>query len=302
MKNTLLLFIPIFLLGLTSLGKGGSDIKKNNEIAHTEDVSLNKLKVLSWNIYMLPPLILITGKQKRARIIGDILSASDYDVLVFQEAFHPTARRILKEKLSGRFPYQVGPINPAKGIHTSSGVWIISKYPLQQIGSVEYTEKEGLDNKMARKGAGMVEVNVNGQLVHIIGTHLNAGGRIGVRHSQVKQIRIELIDPFSRQDIPLIVCGDMNIECAHPAYYDNMVNILGAEDCIPGGLPRCVTANHSDNDFSGISTPEVIDYFFFRLPVGFYTQCDVPVIQKKWSSKHKSLSDHEPVSLELTWD
>ncbi|MEZ5024814.1 MAG: hypothetical protein R2728_16440 [Chitinophagales bacterium] len=42
---------------------------------------------------------------------------------------------------------------------------------------------------MARKGALMIEGEKNGQKFQVIGTHLNAGGPIEVRHSQVTQIR-----------------------------------------------------------------------------------------------------------------
>jgi hypothetical protein len=42
----------------------------------------DSLKILSWNIYMLPPAIKFTGKLKRASQIGEKLAQSDYDVIV----------------------------------------------------------------------------------------------------------------------------------------------------------------------------------------------------------------------------
>jgi sphingomyelin phosphodiesterase len=295
--KTIVLTVLTFSLLCTCTGTEGPAAPATQH--HT--TAQRHLHILSWNIYMLPPLIMFTGKQKRAEVIGDILSSSDYDLIVFQEAFHPKARHILSQKLKDRFPYQVGPVNPSRGIKTSSGVWFVSRYPIQLIGVTEFSDKAGIDNKMARKGAGMVKLTMGDKTFHIIGTHLNAGGEIAVRHSQVKQIRTKLVDKYAKNSIPLILCGDMNIDCYHPEGYDGMMEILDAEDCIPGGMPRCYTNDPAINDLTGPGNGEVIDYFFYRLPDGYAAECDVPYIKQQWSKKHKSLSDHEPVSLKLTW-
>ncbi len=53
-----------------------------------QERSPQKLKLLSWNIYMLPGVISnLNGR--RAEAIGKWLAASDYDIVVFQEAFCP---------------------------------------------------------------------------------------------------------------------------------------------------------------------------------------------------------------------
>ena len=52
------------------------------------------LRILSWNIYMLPNASLVSsGQQERAPCIGRVLAAADYDIVVLQEAFHKRARR-----------------------------------------------------------------------------------------------------------------------------------------------------------------------------------------------------------------
>src|SRR5882672_5126625 len=67
-----------------------------------------KIKILSWNIYMLPGF-LGHGKILRAEAIGNLLASSDYDVIVFQEAFHKKARKIISRHLQSAFPFQSGP-------------------------------------------------------------------------------------------------------------------------------------------------------------------------------------------------
>ncbi len=67
--------------------------------------SVEKIKILSWNIYMLPGF-LSPGKVPRAEAIGKLLASSDYDVIVFQEAFHQKARNTISRLLTSAFPFQ----------------------------------------------------------------------------------------------------------------------------------------------------------------------------------------------------
>lgn len=275
-----------------------SDFSQTREVDKGE---VRELKILSWNIYMLPPIMKFTGKKKRAVAIAEKILSSDYDVIVFQEAFHAGARALLSNRLKQAFPYQVGPVNPARGFKTSSGIWFVSRHPIKLIGVTEFRQKAGIDNRLSRKGAGLVKLEMGDKTFHIIGTHLNAGGDISIRHSQVLQIRDELINRFYRKDIPLILCGDKNIRQDIMNDYTGMINILSMEDCITGDPPKA-TANHPDNQYSsGNRSPQVIDYCFYRLPEGVYADCDVPVKQQQWSRKRHTLSDHEPVFLRLSW-
>src|SRR5690606_10052649 len=102
--------------------------------------------------------------RKRANAIGEKLVNSDYDILVLQEAFHAGARRRLRNKLKSEFPYENGPaFRKVFSLKTSSGVWMLSKYPIKELGKVRFRQKFGFDNKMARKGALMVEIQKGDQ-------------------------------------------------------------------------------------------------------------------------------------------
>lgn len=95
------------------------------------------LKVLSYNIHMLPPLAKFTGKQRRAKRIGDILKDSDFDIVVFQEAFHAAARRKIKHRMKANYPHILGPANRRwYSLKTNSGIWILSKIPLTQVAEL----------------------------------------------------------------------------------------------------------------------------------------------------------------------
>jgi len=261
----------------------------------------DSLKILSWNIYMLPPAIKFTGKLKRASQIGEKLAQSDYDVIVLQEAFLSGARKRIYKKIKAEYQYKIGPaFREIVSLKTSSGVWILSKYPIKEIAKIQYKRKYGFDNKMARKGALMVEVNKNGQKFEVIGTHLNAGGSLDLRASQLRQVKNELIDVYHNEDYPLVVAGDFNIDKLEENGLDSMLCILDMNDYGLEGK-RQFTFDHTENDFGDGKSKGVIDYVYFKpgkLKVRNTTR-RVPIIEKIWSKTKKSLSDHNPVELLL---
>ncbi len=294
-KSVLFLTFPLIILMGISLPQQMKAVAQNP--------SQKTLKVLSWNIYMLPPLAKITGKRQRAEKIAELLKNSDYDVLVLQEAFHPAARRLIKTGLGDAFPYQIGPANRKFSVKTNSGIWILSRHPLTELGSVDYEECEGFDDCFARKGALMVELQFRGRPVQILGTHLQAGGPHHIRHSQYQEMR-QLLDKHSRQGVPQLVCGDMNTRRSDVENYSIMMETLDAEDG-PFEGERQFTADGAWNDLcgGGSRNRRVIDYIFVRdksdllQPVRRW----IPVIRKQWSVVHDDLSDHNPVAIEIDW-
>lgn len=260
------------------------------------------LKILTWNIYMLPPLIKFTGKKKRASAIADTLAYSDYDVIVFQEAFHRQCRRILRKKLKERFAYEAGPkgIKPLS-LKTNSGVWILSKYPVTDIDHIKFTNKWGFDNRMSRKGALMIEFQKDGQPFQLIGTHLNSEGPAAVRLSQVKQIQDKLIMPHRREGVPIFICGDFNIDKHTPDEYNNMLSLLKAED---GPLQDALvyTCDPSKNKLCTFKRA-YYDYILVHqngCPLTHPTR-KIAHLKKSWCDKYCDLSDHEAVEIEVSF-
>jgi len=276
-----------------------SNAQSNDKKALDLSTDSIELKVLSWNIYMLPPLIFFNGKQKRARAIGQLLMDSDYDVIVFQEAFHHGARRKIKHWLKETYPHRVGPANiHYVSLRASSGVWILSKVPIKKVETICFKERWGFDNRMARKGALMVEGEKNGQPFQVIGTHLNAGGPAAVRLSQVRAIRDELMLPFQKENVPQIICGDFNIE-KKTNTYDEMMKILKAED---GELFSDKKETYgANNDMNASKRGGIIDYIFYRNngKKTASTIRKIPKIQHCWHKKHKDLADHNPVEISV---
>ena len=95
---------------------------------------------------MLPGVVRVKGKGERADAIGGILKDSDYDVIVFQEAFQRKARKKIFRQLHEKYPYQSGPANQKLiSYKTNSGLWIFSKHPIVSSESIIFKNKSGID-------------------------------------------------------------------------------------------------------------------------------------------------------------
>jgi len=252
---------------------------------------------------MLPsPIGNNSSKAERATAIGNLLSESDYDVLVFQEAFCPLARKKIKELLSSKFPYSIGPANQKKlSMRINSGLWIFSKYPIDETHSIVFKNKTGVD-ALSRKGALLIELNVNGQLIQIAGTHLQNAGGSSIRHAQCSEFAERLLKPNAKEGVPQILCGDFNINRQHPESYQFMLTALNAHD---GELTSAQKYSYDrlNNDL-GVESGEkqdLIDYVLIR-ENGAWVNCqnrEIKIHRKQWSRNHQDLSDHYSLAAEI---
>jgi endonuclease/exonuclease/phosphatase family metal-dependent hydrolase len=268
---------------------------------HTSDsttllskTSVNQLKILTWNIYMLPYCSLVNGNCQRARMIASQLSDSDYDVIVFQEAFNLRARGILKRHLRKNFPYMYGPANmPVLSFRFNSGIWVVSKIPLKKIEEIEYHHRFGVD-AFARKGAVMFEGSWYGQPFQLVGTHLQADSPDSIRQGQCREMATRLLNKHAREHVPQIVCGDFNIETSDPENYHYMLTTLNAENGIFSGE---IHSSYDEIDNSLAKRPngkkQMIDYVLVRNSKFFQSiRRKIAVHRAPAHPKYKDLSDH----------
>lgn len=217
----------------------------------------DNLKILSWNIYMLPnstnlsTKIKRSKKKERASQISDTLNNSDYDIIVFQEAFHIASRKILEKKLQEQFPYQYGPVNAAF-IKTNSGIFIVSKVKLKELGSIQYKGCTGIDC-FSKKGVGIFEGHFKGKTFQIAGTHLDSGSQ-SVREKQYTQAYEKILKPFEKEGVPQIFCGDFNTRKSQPERYVLMLKSYDAEDIV----------TNSERKNTTVKDNAIIDFILLR--------------------------------------
>jgi sphingomyelin phosphodiesterase len=261
-----------------------------------------KIKILSWNIYMLPGF-LGHGKKPRAEAIGRLLASSDYDVIVFQEAFDGQARKIISRLLQPAFPFQAGPANrKTVSLKTHSGIWIFSRHPIGKVSSIRFKTRYGID-AYSRKGALLAEIRIDGEAVQIIGTHLQNAGGDWRRYSQCVELYDRLLLPAERPGVPQIVCGDFNIDRHRSSDgYQYMLQLLDATDGYNRGT-QGYSYDRAINDITAEpgSQRDLIDYVLLRQPNGLMMpgERSVRVFRYPWRRGHKDLSDHFAVEAEL---
>ncbi len=262
-----------------------------------------QLKIITWNIYMLPRLFVHTGQMQRAEQIADTLKNVDADVIVFEEAFDNKARNLIRDSLKACFPYESGDPGKNSRWKTSCGVWIISKVPIDVVKQIYYKEANGSD-RLATKGAILVEGQKDGFCFQLVGTHLqsdlNSGKNVQpIRDKQYAELKKQLLEPYAEENIPQFVAGDFNTIHDDSACYNHMVAAIKFTQCPLQG-DKCYSYDYTKNDLviGTNNKPQLIDYIMYSAPpeqpISGNTQ--IAVFSKKWDVKHKDLSDHFAIS------
>lgn len=269
------------------------------------------IKILTWNIYMLPRLYIHTGQVKRAAQIAEVLKNQDADIIVFEEAFDNKARGIIREGLKKLYPYESG--DPRRNVawKTSCGVWILSKVPVTIVKQIFFKNAQGSD-RLACKGAILLQGQKDGFCFQIVGTHLqsdpNSGKNVqAIRAIQYNQIRKELLEPYAEENVPQFVAGDFNTIEADSNNHSQLVNSLKLNQCPLVG-EKCYSYDYGHNDLivtlqnqPQLTRPQMIDYIFYSDPGHPAMQGDMHIVayRKKWDAKHSDLSDHFAVAAEF---
>ncbi|MDD3078571.1 MAG: sphingomyelin phosphodiesterase [Paludibacter sp.] len=242
-----------------------SNVYPQQSIENRAATNAHELKILSWNIYMLPALVsTFNHNSERAELIGDQLKDSDYQIIVFQEAFTRKSREIISRKLSDKYPYQYGPINPpAIPLHTNSGLWIISRIPLTLLKSIKFKRTSGFDS-VAQKGAALFQGNYKGSSFQLLATHLQADNPERIAVEQCREIA-GLLHEFYQPDMPQLLCGDFNTEMADTPNYKRMLQTLDADN---GDLEGKLRFTYDEFNNSLAQKPngktKLIDYILTR--------------------------------------
>lgn len=126
-----------------------------------------------------------------------------------------------------------------------------------------------------------------------------------VRERQYSEIVSQLLEPYKKENVPQIICGDFNIDKNDKESYNKMITEMEVKDYeIKGDYQY--THSTSCNDFSSTSSKDqyLIDYIFCRennKKILEFQRC-IQAIKQRWSKKHEDLSDHYAVLAEIRFD
>ena len=255
--------VILFLAGLPTFFLEGCDCMVSDKVGNRANVAeaivdgdalprACDLSVLTWNVWLMPPITFQSPRNgPRAKAIAaEILTRND-DIVCLEKVFDSGARANLCNALATEYPYQYGPINPGfllvpfKPIN--GGVMVFSKMPLLMgpHPEIDFRDSAGWES-FSRKGAILLSGFVSGHRFQILAAHLQGedsefatSAHQLIRERQFAQIRHELLDPNSKPDIAVIMCGDMNTprrderdSARFSAAYQSMLSILGAEESL----------------------------------------------------------------------
>lgn len=262
-------------------------------------------RILSWNIFMIPPTIFKSCQCERTGFIANAVKQWDADVIIFQEAFQKKARTLIYDLIKEQYPYETGVPNGGF-LKVHSGVWIVSRYPILRQESIVYKEKRGSD-KFAKKGATFIEIEINGQKIQVIGTHVQSGSKHqAIRDVQFKQLIMELGNKYMDFKIPQFIGGDLNTDVKITKDYEHMLVLLDAMNTKHSGQP--FSWNGAENNlgakFFG-TQQETLDYILLRkqhkdLATILKHEILSPITKEAVCKRgFNAMSDHYPVMAEI---
>ena len=266
------------------------------EQAHATD-----LKLLSWNIFMLPKPIKNSLQKVRAKVIAQQLSGSDYDLMFFQEAFTDMIRNELVAKLGDEYPYRYYLKRDGKLKHVfGSGLFIMSRHPFKVLDRV-YFKKCGAFDCYAAKGSVLIEAMLpSGKVVQFAPTHLQAKEALGsVRLSQLQQMKTMLLR-HARNGVPQIIMGDLNIDVVEPEF-ESGLNIMDMSPTPLVGPIQHTNGRINDCYKSPGKNKEWIDHFWVSNQTAL-TQSEMEVRDFEFPYKGRTCpsSDHHAVEARIS--
>src|SRR6266705_1562279 len=126
---------------------------RSKELVLSEGEAAHSLKLLTWNVWMMPPITDQSPRNtRRAKAITQEILERDFDILCLEKVFDSAGREILKRQLGHRYPFQYGPLNPGCLLKVNSGVLVLSRIPLVEEKHIEFRDCAGIEC-LSRKGA-----------------------------------------------------------------------------------------------------------------------------------------------------
>ena len=257
----------------------------------------DELTILSWNIKMFSaPYGWLHNRIERAEnIIQSLKNSTNYDVILFQEAFSSKIRKQIYRGLKLLYPYQIEPEDHFNFFKTNSGLWAISKMPIELIDQISFSKLKEWD-WMSSKGAKLYSVIKNDKEILLINTHLQSDYKTNyssIRRSQYDEINLGLILPYVKINKPLILCGDLNI--SNVVNLDKMLKHLNLKNGPLSGKLQ----------FSTFSQPnELVDYILVKTDKFRFKsiQRRIQDFSMDFLEYSTNMSDHYPIEANFIWE
>ncbi len=227
------LIIGQVLLLLTMLARKDFTFVQPEEIENGG--SPNELKVVTYNICGGPPWMAdfngVDPIHERIGTLAETIGSFKVDVVCLQEMFDERVAETLRlQLLQQGFEFAVYNVAPHPW-KLNSGLFIASKYPLQQPIFWNHTQSRGLDS-FAEKGTLGVTVQAGNRKIALFNTHFNASENT-IQSLQMEGFldHIEYYTKETHLENRVVACGDFNAE-----YLNDLSNRF--QDLLLDSLPE----------------------------------------------------------------
>lgn len=266
-----------------------------------------EIKVLSWNIQLLPRAFGVFSKalRKKQRLrtpwIIEHCQQEDYDVIVFQEVFDRPLSKKLQRELLEKYPYQVQALRQA-GRLTSSGILIVSKWPIEKIGEVVYP-KGAHEDAFAAKGCTVVQLQKEGQSLYIAGTHLQAGSSQEAKEQRSIQYKAiqTLLKEVTKDSLGIVLAGDLNTrKQATEAYQEMLTTVEMVDQALNEERPYTIDIQ---NTWNKKGRNQQLDYILLRPQKSRLQIVEQKILRLQKIEKEQALdlADHYGIIATLQW-
>ncbi len=249
------------------------------------------LKILSYNVAGLPEGLSSSSPAQNTSQISPKLNP--WDLVAVQEDFSYHAQLIAQ----ATHPYKTPPMSAPSPTDLGDGLNALSRFAFSNLTRTTWTSCSGyIDQKndcLTSKGFAAFTLDVGGALVDVYDAHFDAGRSDNDAKARAKQVTQLVAAINARSGAPgaanghaVIVLGDTNMKASDETTLQSL--LTGAKlDC----ACRVLTC----------AEPDRIDRVMFRSSSG------VKISSSSWhvetsfvDAQGKPLSDHEPVSVELS--
>ena len=264
----------LLLIGVLFLNCSSSDQSVEAETPNeTEDVVLDELKVMAYNIHHANP----PSKPDVIDIeaIVRVIKNQDPDLVALQEVDSHTKRsgegnqaELIAEQL-GMYYYFSKAINYDDGEYGNA---ILSRYPIENVETINLPNEPGsnVENRVLSKGEIVLS---SGTRVVFASTHLDYKANSPSRILQIEKI-IEIAKDL---EMPMILAGDFN-----DVMGSETLNLLRSEfDLSCRTCPPTIPV---------VQPTRAIDFISYRHPDGKFRAKDHEVINETYASDHRPIA------------
>lgn len=267
-------------------------------IAFAQDV-----KILSWNVFMIPRPIRFSYQSERTNFIIHELKNESFDIVFLQEAFSKGFRNKIKSSFKTMYPYQsyLGRRKRSLTVY-GPGLYVLSKYPIVTRKYAYFSNCADADC-FSSKGVELITVNhPSGKKIQFANTHMQSGGkRSQIRFKQLNQIK-RLLNTYAVQGIGQVLVGDLNIDALSGNDYSKALALLNMKSHpLEGELPYTNGYPIECYKKPGDDQKQWIDHILVHQDFsGTVKDKNVRVFNGLFDGKECPLSDHYAVEATLS--